>query len=257
MPEGATDELLSVRSVAAGYGTRPVLSGIDFTLGAGGFMGLLGPNGSGKSTLLRAISGQIPVAAGSVHLLGIDLAQKPEAAKRVFGYAVDAPELPATLTGVQYLQLVSSIRGCAANNWSRADLIELLALGKWLQLRIGEYSYGTRMKLSLAAALLGNPPLIILDESLNGLDPVIAWRFKQLLVELVRSGRHAVLLSTHVLETVESLCNSAILLSDGKISARWNSDALHQARQQAGGFEASVMTALGEVTAVGKSMRLT
>jgi ABC-2 type transport system ATP-binding protein len=250
MPEGATDELLIVRSVAAGYGAQPVLADIDFTLSAGGFMGLLGPNGSGKSTLLRAISGQIPVAAGSVHLLGIDLAQKPEAAKCVFGYAVDPPDLPATLTGIQYLQLISSIRGCAANDWFRADLIELLAVGKWLERRIGEYSYGTRMKLSLAATLLGSPPLIILDESLNGLDPVIAWRVKRLLVEMVRTGRHGVLLSTHVIETVESLCSSAILLTDGKISARWNSDALQRARQHAGGFEASVMTALGEVAAL-------
>src|ERR1700712_2608274 len=103
MPEGATDELLSVRSVAAGYGTRPVLSDVDFTLNAGDFMGLLGPNGSGKSTLLRAISGQIPVAVGSVHLLGIDLAHQPEAAKRIFGYAVDPADLPASLTGTQYL----------------------------------------------------------------------------------------------------------------------------------------------------------
>lgn len=252
MPERATDELLTVRSVAAGYGARPVLSEIDFTLDAGGFMGLLGPNGSGKSTLLRAISGQIPVATGSVQLSGIDLSQEPEAAKRGFGYAVDPPDLPAKLTGVQYLQLISSIRGCAANDWFRADLIELLALGKWLEQRIGEYSYGTRMKLSLAAALLGNPPLIMLDESLNGLDPVIAWRVKRLLAEMVGTGRHAVLLSTHVLETVESICSCAILLTEGKISARWNSDALAQARQHAGGFEASVMTALGEVAVPGE-----
>jgi ABC-2 type transport system ATP-binding protein len=246
MPEAATEELLAVRSVAAGYGPRTVVADVDFTLSAGGFMGLLGPNGSGKSTLLRAITGQIPVAAGSVHLSGIDLAQKPELAKRMFGYAVDAPDLPATLTGIQYLQLVSSIRGCATNDWFRADLIELLALEKWLRQRIVEYSYGTRMKLSIAASLLGNPPLVIFDESLNGLDPVIAWRVKRLLVEMVHSGRHAVLLSTHVLETVASLCSSAILLADGRIRARWHSDALRQAKQHAGGFEAAVMAVLGE-----------
>jgi ABC-2 type transport system ATP-binding protein len=173
--------------------------------------------------------------------------RSPSSRKRVFGYAIDPPDLPATLTGTQYLELVSSIRGCATNDWFRADLIELLALGKWLELRIGEYSYGTRMKLSIAAALLGDPPLIILDESLNGLDPVIAWRVKRLLVEMVNTRRRAVLLSTHVLETVENLCSSAILLVDGRISARWNSDALQQAKQHVGGFEASVMAVLGEV----------
>jgi ABC-type multidrug transport system ATPase subunit len=106
MPKGATDELLTVQAVAAGYGARSVLANIDFTLTAGSFMGLLGPNGSGKTTLLRAITGQIPVAAGSVHLFGIDLAEKPELAKRVFGYAIDPPDLPATLIGTQYLVLV-------------------------------------------------------------------------------------------------------------------------------------------------------
>ncbi len=247
MPEGATDVLLTVQAVTAGYGARSVLANIDFTLSAGCFMGLLGPNGSGKTTLLRAITGQIPIASGSVHLFGIDLTEKPELAKGIFSYAIDPADLPATLTGTQYLELVSSIRGCASNDWFDADLIELLALGEWLQLRIGEYSYGTRMKLSLAAALLGNPPLIILDESLNGLDPVIAWRVKRLLVEMVNTRRHAVLLSTHVLETVESLCSSAVLLVDGRISARWNSDALQRAKQHVGGFEASVMALLGEV----------
>jgi ABC-2 type transport system ATP-binding protein len=252
IPEGAPDQLLTVRSIAAGYAAEAVLTNIDFTLNAGDFMGLLGPNGSGKSTLLRAISGQIPVAAGSVHLLGIDLAQQPEAAKRLFGYAVDPADLPASLTGTQYLELVSSIRRCASNDWFRADLLQLLALGKWIDRRVGVYSYGTRMKLSLAAALLGNPPLIILDESLNGLDPVIAWRVKRLLLEMARTGRHSVLLATHVLETVERLCSSAILLADGKISARWDSDALREAKQRAGGFEASVMTALGEAPALGE-----
>jgi ABC-2 type transport system ATP-binding protein len=151
-----------------------------------------------------------------MQLFGIDLAEKPELAKRIFGYAIDPPDLPATLTGTQYLELVSSIRRCASNDWFRADLIGLLALGKWLHLSIGQYSYGTRMKLSIAAALLGNPPLIILDESLNGLDPVIAWRVKRLLVEMVNTHRHAVLLSTHVLETVESLCSVAVLAGGRK-----------------------------------------
>lgn len=183
---------------------------------------------------------------GSAQLFGIDLAEKPELAKRIFGYAIDPPDLPATLTGTQYLELVSSIRRCASNDWFRADLIELLALGKWLHLSIGQYSYGTRMKLSIAA-LLSNPPLIILDESLNGLDPVIAWRVKRLLVEMVNTHRHAVLLSTHVLETVESLCSVAVLLVDGRISARWDSEALRRAKQDVGGFEASVMAVLGEV----------
>lgn len=246
MPEHKLDALLIVQGIAAGYGGKPVIANIDFTLRAGEFLGLLGPNGSGKSTLLRAITGQIPLAAGTVTIAGIDMAHDPELAKAAIGYAVDAPELPPTLTGLQYLELVSDLRSCPENDWPRTDLIELLALGKWLRQVIGEYSYGTRMKLAIAAALLGKPPLIILDESLNGLDPVVAWRVKRLLMEMIRSGEYAILLSTHVLETVESLCSSAMLLADGRIVARWTREALQQARQAPDGFEASVMAALGE-----------
>jgi ABC-2 type transport system ATP-binding protein len=239
-------ELLNVQGVDAGYGPVQVLREIDLTVAAGEILGLLGANGSGKSTLLRALTGQIPLWAGNVTIAGIDLTAAPEEAKARFGYAVDPADLPSALTGLQYLELVASIRRRRPDDWPAGDLLDLLSLRLWAKRLIGEYSFGTRMKLSISAALLGSPPLLILDESLNGLDPVASFRLKQLLRQLARSGDHAVILSTHQLETVAGLCDSAALLSEGRISQCWNRDEFARARSQEGGFELAVMTALGE-----------
>jgi ABC-2 type transport system ATP-binding protein len=147
---------------------------------------------------------------------------------------------------LQYLELVASIKRCRPTDWPASDLLDVLSLRPWAKRLIGEYSFGTRAKLAISAALLGCPPLLILDESLNGLDPVASFRLKQLLRQLARSGDHAVILSTHQLETVAGLCDSAALLSEGRISQCWNRDDLAKARAREGGFELAVMTALGE-----------
>src|SRR5262249_11712955 len=109
---------------------------------------------------------------------------------------------------------------------------------------IAEYSLGTRMKIAIAAALLGTPPLVIFDESLNGLDPVAAFEVKRMIAELAATGRHAIILSTHVVETVPGLCNRAILLAEGRIAEHWDAEGLAQASRAPGDFEACVMRAL-------------
>src|SRR6185312_14153251 len=173
---------LSVRDLSAGYGGRPVVGGVDLMLRRGDILGLLGANGSGKSTLLKAITGQIRLAEGSVTIDGVDLAYAPERAKAGFGLAIDAPELPAVLSGRQYLQFVASIRSCAADGWPCGDLLSRLDLKRWIDRPIAEYSLGTRAKIAIAAALLGSPPLLVFDESLNGLDPLAAWEVKRIIL---------------------------------------------------------------------------
>ena len=239
------EPLLQVAGLAAGYGRTVIVSNIDLCVRAGEWLGLLGANGSGKSTLLRAVTGQIPVMAGRVLIGGIDLAAAPEAAKHLFGYAVDGSDLPAALTGWQYLELVASIRGCTPYSWFWPDLIERLSLGPWMQRPIAACSTGTRMKLSMAGAMLGMPPLLILDESLNGLDPAASWRVRRMLGELVRSGGFGVVLSTHMVETVGPHCTGAVFLNDGAIAQSWSGPEFADAAAKPGGFESLVMGALG------------
>ncbi len=236
--------LLLARGLTAGYGGAAVISDVDIVVRAGDWLGLLGANGSGKSTLLRACTGQIPLQQGSVGICGISLGASAERAKAQFGYAVDAAELPGSLTAAQYFAMVASIRRCAYSDWPVADLPEQLGFAKWLHTPIAACSLGTRAKISIAAALLGMPPLIILDESLNGLDPVSSWRTKQILRAVVARGSHAVILSTHMLEAVAASCTCAVLMADGRIAHRWDASQLDTARTVSGGFESAVMAAL-------------
>jgi len=239
-------EILAVRGLSAGYGSRAVVSGIDLSLHRGDILGLLGANGSGKSTLLRAITGQIRPLGGEVAIDGADLAGAPERAKSSFGLAMDPSDLPAALSGRQYLQLVASIRGCAESDWPGVNVAERLGLKRWIERLIGEYSLGTRAKIAIAAALLGAPPLLILDESLNGLDPLAAFEMKRIILALASSGRHAVIISTHVMEAVPGLCNRALLLAEGRIAQEWDARQLADASHAPGDFELHVMRALWE-----------
>lgn len=239
-----TSALLDLRGLSAGYGGRRIIADIDLAVSRGDILGLLGANGAGKSTLLKAVTGQIPVWTGSVTIDGVELACAPEQAKAAFGLAIEAPDLPAALSCRQYLELVASIRGCAADRWPCGNVVGRLGLARWLDRPIADYSVGTRAKASIAAALLGAPPLLIFDESLNGLDPVAAWEVKRMIAELAATGRHAVILSTHVVETVPGLCNRAVFLADGRIVQSWDRRELTAASPTPGAFEACVMQAL-------------
>lgn len=240
----ASSNVLAVSGMSAGYGGRRIVADIELTLHRGEILGLIGANGSGKSTLLRAVTGQIAARSGRIEIAGIDLARAPERAKAAFGLAIDAEDLPAALTGRQYLDLVASIRDCRPGDWPFADVPARLDLTLWLNRPIAEYSLGTRAKVSIAAALIGSPPLLIFDESLNGLDPVAAWEVKRMIADLAASGRHAVIVSTHVVESVPTLCTRAVLLADGRIVESWDTAHLADSSTAPGQFEARVMLAL-------------
>ena len=227
MPQSSAElqDLLEVENLAAGYGGKAIVRGVDLRVQTGDWLGLLGANGAGKSTLLRAMTGQIPLLTGRVKVAGVDLARHPETAKRQFGYAVDFADLPATLTGRQYS------RTGRLDPRMRADRLALRRPGRNLRLRPLDRPAdrrlfaGTKMKLSISAAMLGAPPLLILDEALNGLDPVASWQVKQTLALLRRSG-HGVIFSTHVLEVVASVCNRAVLIENGALARTWDQPEL-------------------------------
>ena len=242
-------DILNVTGLSAGYGRKLIVSGVDIALRPGDILGLLGANGSGKSTLLKAISGQLPPFAGEVKIAGVSLAAAPEIAKARLGYAVESSDLPLNLTGRQYLELIASIRHCEALRWPCGDVIGRLGLAAWLDAPIGQYSLGTRAKISIAAALLGGPALLILDESLNGLDPLAAWEAKQMIAQLASTGRHAVIVSTHVVEAVPALCNRALFLAEGQIVQVWDKERLQDEARFPGAFEANVIQALKAFTA--------
>lgn len=234
--------LLEVSDLSAGYGGRPAISQASLTLRGGQLLGLIGPNGAGKSTLLRAVAGLIPLLTGEARISGHLIGTAREHALAQLGYAVEPAELPGVLTGRQYLQMVASVRGCAPSDWPEPDLDQVLGFAPWLDTVLADCSLGTRAKLSVAAALLGAPPLLVLDESLNGLDPVSSWRLRQVVARMVQSGRHAAILSTHQIELLGSLCTEIVYVEEGRIAHRWTRAALDDAGP--GGVEAMVMAAV-------------
>ncbi len=244
-PSTAPDkDVLDARDVAAGYGSRRIVSGIDLNLRGGDILGLMGGNGSGKSTLLKALTGQIPLKSGRVAIDGFDVGRQPRLAKARLGFAADAADLPAMLTGRQYLELVASLHGLPLEAATPAELVGRLQLDPWLDSVVEACSFGTRGKLSIVAALLPRPPLVILDESLNGLDPLAAFEIKSLIGDWARTGRHAFIVSTHVVEIVPTLCTTAVFLAGGRIVQRWTAEGLDGSRRHPRGFEGAIMAAL-------------
>lgn len=236
-------EALLIENLDLDRAGQPVLRGVGLSVAAGERVGLIGPNGSGKSSLLRVCAGLLP-CSGSLRVAGIDPRSDPLAARARFGMAVDPARLPEGLRVQQCIELVAHLRGLDADDVARAgELAGALGLSPWLDAEVATCSLGTRQKLCVVLALLGDPPLLLLDEVFNGLDPVAAWQLKTLLRERAAAGA-GVLLTTHDLAGAEREFDRVILLIEGRIAAHWSRPALDALGNQPGGLEAAVVAQL-------------
>jgi len=223
--------LLRVTKVRVAYGDVCVLDGIDLEIARGEFVALIGPNGAGKTTLLHAIAGVAPLRGGNIDIDGHDLASAPRAAKQAIGLAIDPPNLPALLTGRECLALFAGARGLPAIPPATLALGETLSLTSVLDRRIASYSLGMRQKLGIMLGLLGEPPLLLLDEPFNGLDPRSALAFKSHLAAILARGGTSVLLATHALDIAERHATRAVLLMDGRVRRAWRAGELAAMRE--------------------------
>ncbi|MEC7241964.1 MAG: ABC transporter ATP-binding protein [Myxococcota bacterium] len=203
---------ISIRGLTKNYGRVKALKGIDLELRPGELVALIGPNGAGKSTTLKLLTGQMMPTSGEVFVSGINVQEQPGEARRLIGYVPEEPALYDYLTAREFLEFIASIRGVDGVEEALA-FTELDADGERL---IREYSQGMRRKTALAAAILAKPPVLVLDEALNGLDPPSAVRVKKRLRELCDEGA-CVLLSTHVLDTAERLADRVVMISEGAV----------------------------------------
>ena len=210
--------MLEISGLAVERGATRVLDGLDWRVERGEWVGLIGANGTGKSTLLAAISGLVPRAAGRIRVGAHDIATDLRAAREYCGVAIAPEKLPNGLRVRQFLDLVHASRGLPAQTMQASlRLAETLALTPWLDAWIGACSLGTRQKLGIVAGLAGSPPLWLLDESLNGLDPIAAFAFKDYIEQRVHCADVAVVLATHGLEVAERLLTRVCVLRDGRI----------------------------------------
>jgi len=215
--------MLRAAQLTKRYGGVVALNQVDFEVQRGEIVGYLGPNGSGKSTTVNLVVGLLEPSSGRLTLDGIDLADDPFEYKRRIGYVPEEPFLYTHLTAGEYLTLVGRLRGIPAARLEPriAELLHLLQLHDSRYKTMRAFSKGMRQRVLLAAALMHNPDLLVLDEPFSGLDVNAGLLFRTLLKLLAADGR-MVLFSTHRFDMVERLCSRAIVLSAGRIVARQN-----------------------------------
>jgi ABC-2 type transport system ATP-binding protein len=212
--------MLEVRHLFRSFRGIPAVEDVSFRIAPGEIVGFLGPNGAGKSTTVKIITGMLRANEGKVLFEGRDIHEDMVAFRRVLGYVPEEAHLYSYLSGLEYLQLVGRLRGLkeALIETKATRLLELLNLQSWQYSPISSYSKGMRQRVLIAASLMHDPKLLIFDEPLSGLDVVSGRLFKDLMAALAARGK-AVLYISHVLETVEQVCNRVIVIARGRIQA--------------------------------------
>lgn len=207
-------DALRIEGVSHSYGRVQAVKSLNLTLAKGSFVGLIGHNGAGKSTTLKLVTGLLKPSAGRIWIDGIDVVAEPLEARRRYGAVPEEPALFEALSAQEFLEFVAEVRG----KGQVSEGLAIADLGADAQRPIREYSQGMRRRTALAAALLGEPPLLVLDEALNGLDPPAAAAVKRHLRGCVERGQ-TVLLSTHVVETVQAVADRVVMMARGEIVA--------------------------------------
>jgi ABC-2 type transport system ATP-binding protein len=211
--------MIEIKRLTKRYGALLAVNDISFDVAPGTVLGFLGPNGAGKSTTMKMITGFLAPTAGSVRVCGHDIDSAPLAAKAVMGYLPEgAPSYPE-MTVRNFLDFIADVRGLSADLRKRRldDVIGRLALGSVLEQVIETLSKGFKRRVGLAQALLHDPQVLILDEPTDGLDPNQKHEVRTLISDM--SKDKIIVISTHILEEVDAVCNRAIIIANGRILA--------------------------------------
>jgi ABC-2 type transport system ATP-binding protein len=211
---------VNLSNVSKSFGTVQAVNNLDLQIDAGTVFGFLGPNGSGKSTTMKMIMGLLKADSGNLNVYGIDVSSNPWDVKKIVGYVPESPRLYDFLTGLEYLDFIADVYGLdtATKKTRIEEYLTAFDLENRENEMISGYSHGMQQKIAIIAGLLHKPKLLILDEPLSGLDPKSARIVKDLIHKLAHEGVTTIL-STHVLEIADAVCDKvAILYNGSKIS---------------------------------------
>jgi ABC-2 type transport system ATP-binding protein len=211
--------MLEIRNLYKNFGPLVAVNDVSFTVSRGEVLGFLGPNGAGKSTTMKMVTGFLAPTSGTALICGADVQQRPLAAKRQFGYLPEGAPAYPDMTVAEFLRFVAQIRGFRGQAVrARIDhIVELVHLAEVYEQRIDTLSKGFRRRVGVAQALIHDPPVVILDEPTDGLDPNQKYEMRGILSAM--RAEKAVIISTHLLEEVEAVCSRAIIIARGRILA--------------------------------------
>ncbi|MBF96330.1 MAG: putative ABC transporter ATP-binding protein YxlF [Alphaproteobacteria bacterium MarineAlpha9_Bin4] len=210
-------QMIKIKSLCKSFGSFSAVNNITFDLNKGDILGFLGPNGAGKTTTMRMLTGFLKPSSGDVIINNRNMKDNPEICKSFIGYVPEGAPLYEEMTAIDFLKFTAKIRKIRKENLEKTleNVINLLNLKKILFKKIDTLSKGFKRRVGLAQAIIHNPEILILDEPTDGLDPNQKNEVRSLIRKLGKEK--AIIISTHILEEVNAICNRAMIISDGRL----------------------------------------
>ena len=209
-------EVLKINDVSKAYGKQTVLSKVNLSLEEGEIIGLVGPNGAGKTTLMKIITGLIIKYDGVVYVKGENIKDKKKQATKQIGCVIETPGFYPDLTGYENLLFFAEISGLKDKS-EIDEIVEKLGIEDYVNKKAKKYSLGMKQRLGVAQSVLTYPPLLILDEPTNGLDPAIVPKLRNFIKYIAKEKHTTVLISSHILSEIELMCDKVVFIQQGKI----------------------------------------
>lgn len=219
-------DLIEIEELTKRFGPFTAVDRVTLNVARGDVLGFLGPNGAGKSTTMKMVAGFLPPTAGTARIHGVDVIERPVEAKRLLGYLPEGAPSYGDMTALGFLEFVAEIRGLSGRKKKDAldRVIDLVTLEGVLGQRVETLSKGYKRRVGLAQALVHDPDVLIMDEPTDGLDPNQKHQVRELIRGMAQDK--AVIISTHILEEVEAVCNRAAVIAAGRILADGTPDDL-------------------------------
>lgn len=231
--------MIQIEHLVKYYGTNCAVDDISFTVGRGEIVGLLGPNGAGKSTTMNILTGCLSSTSGRAEIDGIDILRDPLRAKQLIGYLPEQPPLYLDMTVLEYLGFVYELKRCQLEREAHLrEVMEVVRISDMKDRLIRSLSKGYRQRVGIAQALIASPRVIIFDEPTVGLDPKQIIEIRSLIRSLGKN--HTVILSTHILQEVQAVCDRIVIINKGKIVANEKTENISGAVDRARRFNVKI-----------------
>ena len=246
--------MIKIDHLVKNYGSFCAVDDVSFEIEQGEIVGLLGPNGAGKSTTMNILTGYLSSTFGNVEINGINILDNPLEAKKLIGYLPEQPPLYNDMTVEEYLKFTYELKGCTLNREKHLEEIcNIVKINDVYKRIIGHLSKGYKQRVGIAQALVGNPEVIIFDEPTVGLDPKQIIEIRNLIRTLGK--KHTVILSTHILQEVQAVCDRIIIINKGKVVADELTGNITRAVQSNRRFNAKICGPARDILTALKSMR--